>query len=150
MKISIDLNPKYKEEEIVIRASELSPKVTQIIRLLEEQNFKHIIGFKEQRFHLLEPSDIYFFYAEERKVYANTTKGIFEIKSRLYELENQLKNHHFVRFSKSVIGNLRHVESFEIYFNGSMCARFSNGMKEYVTRRYVPLIKETLQIGGTE
>lgn len=106
------------------------------------------MGISDQKYYVLEPKDIYWFYAEDRKVIAQTTKGILEIKSRLYELETKLQSDRFVRFSKSTLANLQHVTSFEMSFSGSMCAHFSNGMKEYVSRKYVPLIKEAFNIGG--
>lgn len=109
---------------------------------------KQIVGVLKQQYYLLEPKDIYWFYTEDRKVMAQTTKGILEVKSRLYELETKLQGDRFVRFSKSTIANLQHVTSFEMSFSGSMCAHFSNGMKEYVSRKYVPLIKEALNMGG--
>lgn len=80
--------------------------------------------------------------SEGRKVFAQTTKGNIEVKYRLYELETSLQREGFVRFSKSILANIKHVKSFEMSFSGSMCAHFSNGMKEYVSRKYVPLIKE--------
>lgn len=40
----------------MIRASEFSPKVTQVIQLLEEKNLKRITRFAEHQFHILEPT----------------------------------------------------------------------------------------------
>ena len=86
-------------------------------------------------------------YRREKSYGANEERSL-EVKARLYELEEQLVAKHFARFSKSILANLGHVKSFEMSFSGSMCAHFSNGMKEYVSRKYVPLIKEALNIGG--
>ncbi|EMA6342517.1 LytTR family DNA-binding domain-containing protein [Bacillus cytotoxicus] len=148
MKIYLELNPSQDEVEVIVKAKEVTDEVQQLLKRIEGGNMKQIVGIFEQQYYVLEPKDIYWFYAEDRKVMAQTIKGILEVKSRLYELEIKLQGDHFVRFSKSILANLKHVTSFEMSFSGTMCAHFSNGMKEYVSRKYVPLIKETLNMGG--
>ncbi|MDM5190798.1 LytTR family DNA-binding domain-containing protein [Bacillus sp. DX4.1] len=148
MKIHIELDPSQDEIEIIVKAKEVTDEIHHLLKMIEGGNIKQIVGISDQKYYVLEPKDIYWFYAEDRKVIAQTTKGILEIKSRLYELETKLQSDRFVRFSKSTLANLQHVTSFEMSFSGSMCAHFSNGMKEYVSRKYVPLIKEAFNIGG--
>ncbi|PFK47950.1 LytTR family transcriptional regulator [Bacillus cereus] len=148
MKVHLELDPSQDEIEIIVRTKEVTDEIHQLLKRIEGGSVKQIVGILEQKYYLLEPQDIYWFYAENRKVMAQTTKGNLEVKSRLYELETKLQGDRFVRFSKSTLANLQHVTSFEMSFSGSMCAHFSNGMKEYVSRKYVPLIKEVLNMGG--
>ncbi|MEY8349384.1 LytTR family DNA-binding domain-containing protein [Bacillus cereus] len=148
MKVHLELDPSQDEIEIIVKTKEVTDEIHQLLKRIEGGSVKQIVGILEQKYYLLEPQDIYWFYAENRKVMAQTTKGNLEVKSRLYELETKLQGDRFVRFSKSTLANLQHVTSFEMSFSGSMCAHFSNGMKEYVSRKYVPLIKEVLNMGG--
>ncbi|PFN06435.1 LytTR family DNA-binding domain-containing protein [Bacillus cereus] len=148
MKVHLELDPSQDEIEIIVKTKEVTDEIHQLLKRIEGGSVKQIVGILEQKYYLLEPQDIYWFYAESRKVMAQTTKGNLEVKSRLYELEIKLQGDRFVRFSKSTLANLQHVTSFEMSFSGSMCAHFSNGMKEYVSRKYVPLIKEVLNMGG--
>jgi DNA-binding LytR/AlgR family response regulator len=71
-----------------------------------------------------------------------------EIRMKLYELEDMLTAYGFMRFSKSVIGNLNQIERFELSFNGNLCVYFHSGNKEYISRKYVTPIKEKLTMGG--
>ncbi|EEM14523.1 MULTISPECIES: LytTR family DNA-binding domain-containing protein [Bacillus] len=148
MKIHLELNPSQDEIEIIVKAKEVTDEVQQLLKRIEGGNVKQIVGVLKQQYYLLEPKDIYWFYTEGRKVMAQTMRGSLEVKSRLYELETKLQGDRFVRFSKSTLANLQHVINFEMSFSGSMCAHFSNGMKEYVSRKYVPFIKEALNMGG--
>ncbi|PEY38902.1 LytTR family transcriptional regulator [Bacillus cereus] len=148
MKIHLELDPSQDEIEIIVKTKEVTDEIHQLLKRIEGGSTKQIVGILKQQYYLLEPQDIYWFYTEDRKVMAQTTKGNLEVKSRLYELETKLQGNRFVRFSKSTLANLQHVTSFEMSFSGSMCAHFSNGMKEYVSRKYVPLIKEALNMGG--
>lgn len=52
----------------------------------------------------------------------------------------------FMRISKSIIVNLRKIESVEASFNGMILLRMKNGSKEYVSRTYLPKIKQYLGI----
>lgn len=148
MKVRIELDPSQEEVEIIIKTKEITDDIQQLLKIIEGGTVNQIVGVLDHQYHLLNLHDIYWFYTEERKVMAQTKKGSLEVKARLYELEEQLAGKRFARFSKSLLANLGHVKSFEMSFSGSMCAHFSNGMKEYVSRKYVPLIKEVLNIGG--
>ena len=52
----------------------------------------------------------------------------------------------YVRISKSIIVNLHKIESVEVVFNGMLLLRMKNGSKEYVSRTYLPKMKEYLGI----
>ena len=52
----------------------------------------------------------------------------------------------FMRVSKSIIVNLRKIESVEAVFNGMLQLRMKNGSKEYVSRTYLPQMKKYLGI----
>ena len=52
----------------------------------------------------------------------------------------------FMRISKSIIVNLRKIESVKASFNGMILLRMKNGSKEYVSRTYLPKIKQYLGI----
>ncbi|PEJ40581.1 LytTR family DNA-binding domain-containing protein [Bacillus wiedmannii] len=148
MKVRIELDPSQKEVEIIINTGEVTDEIQQLLKIIEGGTVNQIVGVLDHQYYLLNLYDIYWFYTEGRKVMAQTKKGSLEVKARLYELEEQLAGKRFARFSKSILANLGHVKSFEMSFSGSMCAHFSNRMKEYISRKYVPLIKESLHIGG--
>ena len=65
---------------------------------------------------------------------------------RLYEIEERLNPHQFVRISNSEIINLKRVDNFDLSFTGTICVKLSNGTTTYVSRRYVAKIKKILGI----
>lgn len=147
--IKIDLNDKHEETTVIIQAKEWSDELEAIVRQLNNTKNKRIIGVTQDQSVLLDPTDIDFVYAEQRKVYATTiTKQDIELKMKLYELEELLEPRHFTRFSKSVIGNIQHIQRFELAFNGNILIHFESGNKEYVSRKYVTSLKEKLSMGG--
>ena len=65
---------------------------------------------------------------------------------KLYELELFLDKKIFVRISNSEIVNFNKVKNIDFKMIGTMILNFNNGNKSYVSRRYIPKIKEFLEI----
>ena len=147
MKIDIDINNSYKEIILTIKAPEMTPEVVEIIGKLKTTN-KNIVGRIEQKMHILNPKDILLFYSQGQKIYADTTNDTYEIKQKLYEIEDDLKGEGFVRISKFAIANINKIRDIEMFFNGSLVVNFINGKQEAISRRYVSKVKEYLGIGG--
>lgn len=148
MKVNIDINNQHEETSITIQAKEWSEELEEIISILKRQKPQRLFGVKEDQTILLDPTEIDFVYAEKRKVFAALNKEPIEVKMKLYEVEQILFPYNFMRFSKSVIGNLNNIERFELSFNGNLCVFFLSGNKEYITRKYVASIKKKLMMGG--
>ncbi|QQK80813.1 LytTR family transcriptional regulator DNA-binding domain-containing protein [Salicibibacter cibi] len=149
MNVNIDLSDKHEETTVIIQAREWSPELEALVRQLNNTTSGRIVGVSEEQSIVLDPNDIDFVYAEKRKVFAaTTTKQNIELKMKLYEVEALLEGYDFTRFSKSVIGNIHHIQRFELAFNGNLCIHFDSGNKEYVSRKYVAPLKEKLVMGG--
>ena len=154
MKIKIDIDPQNEDTPVItIQAQEWSTEVEAIIRHLKELETadtapKRLVGTEGERSVILQPQDIDFVYSTNRKVYAQTAEGVLELKLKLYELEEFLGTFGFIRFSKSVIGNVDQIKRFELSFNGNLCVFFKSGAKEYVTRSYVHHLRNQLIEGG--
>ena len=58
-----------------------------------------IAGFQDDQVTVLEPDQIYRFFASNGNVYAETELGKYVIRLRLYEIEQRLASHSFVRIS---------------------------------------------------
>jgi len=148
MKIQIDLDDKYEGTMITIQAREWTEDLDELISIIKKQHPQRLFGVQEEQTILLEPQKIDYLYAEKRKVYAVVGEEQIEVRMKLYETEQLLLPYQFIRFSKSVIGNLQRIERFELSFNGNLCVYFNSGNKEYITRKYVNKVKEKLMIGG--
>lgn len=148
MKINLDIGEHHKESSITIQAPELTSELQEMIRVLQTNKRERLFGVKEEQTILLDPEDIDYVCAKKRKIFAVIYNERYEIRMKLYEMEEMLYPFQFMRFSKSVIGNLNHIARFELAFNGNLCVYFHSGNKEYITRKYVTKIKEALSMGG--
>lgn len=146
MEIEIQLEAQYKEPKVIIQTDTLTEEIQSMIRFLSTQGKEEILGFKEGRVQILEPSKIYRIYSSGGKVFAQTKTEEFLLRLRLYELEEQLEPLRFVRISNSDIVNLKKVESFDLNFVGTICVTLLNGSVLYVSRRFLSKIKKRLGI----
>ncbi|WP_315110253.1 LytTR family DNA-binding domain-containing protein [Clostridium intestinale] len=144
LKLEIKIEPNLKESKIVIFTSEVTEEIKEIINKINKTQGKVFKGIKDEKIYLVNPNEIYYFYAENQKVLAKIDKHSLQIKSKLYELEEQLEGTNFIRISNSVIANIDKIKNLEMSFNGTLCIRFINGDVEYSSRRYVKKIKEYL------
>ena len=146
MKLNINIDAEAKEPEIMITTAHLTEDVNRVVdfvsRLDDAQTI--ISGIKEDKVELLDPEVIVKIYAEDSKVFAKTDKGSYQIRLRLYEVEERLVSGKFVRISNSEIVNLKKVKSLDLSFVGTICMELSNGEVSYVSRRYVSKIKRVL------
>lgn len=148
MKVHIELGDEFDEPSVTVRAKEWTPELEELVAFLKKQKPQRLFGEMEDQTIVLDPHEIDFVFAKQRKVYAVVGTNQYEVKMKLYEVEEFLAGHHFSRFSKSVIGNLAQLKQFELSFNGNLCVYFHSGNKEYISRKYVASIKEQLMVGG--
>lgn len=114
MKINIELDDSYDETQVTIQAKEWTQELEEIVNIIKKKKQQRIFGMDEDQTVLLEPKEIDYIHAEKRKIFAVVKERRFEVKMKLYEVEDFLIPHGFMRFSKSVIGNLHRIERFEL------------------------------------
>ena len=150
MKLNINIDAGAKEPEIMITTAHMTEDINRVVDFVSRLDDAPTIisGIREDKVELLDPEVIVKIYAEDSKVFAKTEKGSYQIRLRLYEVEEKLNNSKFVRISNSEIVNLKKVKSLDLSFVGTICMELSNGEVSYVSRRYVSKIKRVLGLWG--
>ena len=146
MQVEIKIDTACTEPKIIVLTDRITDEVSDIVKKLSDDAPQILSGFRENTLEILEQNDIYRFYASARKIYAETEKGKYTSRLRLYELEDRLDKNRFVRISNSEIVNIQKVQNFDLSFTGTICVSLTNGIVTYVSRRYVHKIKQILGI----
>ena len=145
MKIRIELDDGLYEIEVVIRAGQLSAELEQIQQALSQVNRPQLVFYKGNREYFLDLTDILFFETDGSRVFGHSRDNAYEVKFKLYELEDCLPPY-FCRISKSSIVNTRSIYSLEKSFSGTSIIRFYDTVKQiHVSRHYYQLLKEKLR-----
>ncbi len=101
MKIRIEVDNKINENEVIIKCSELSEDINNIQIMLDEMlsNKKRIAFYRDDIEYYLPLEEILFFQTEGNGICAYTIDNIYNVKYKLYELEEFLPGY-FMRISK--------------------------------------------------
>ena len=96
MKINIELDSTLNEIELVIKTPDLNNDVALIKDLVEKALTKNqkIVFYKEDTEYFIPLNNILFFETDDNKVYAHTKDNFFEVKFKLYELEDIIPHHY--------------------------------------------------------
>jgi len=141
MRVDIEKIHRKEDERVLISCVEVTQDIDDI-RNYAVHKGAGLIGLTDQnhieRF-LLE--NVYYFEAIDEKVFAYTGEKVYEIKSRLYEVEKAYSAHRFVRCSKSVVVNLMLIASISPALNGRFFAHMKNGEKLIISRQYAPFLR---------
>lgn len=141
MKVTTILDPD-REEEVVIYAHERNELVEEMERLAS-RNTAELVGFCGDAATILDYVKVSRFTAENGKIYATVGEQRYQIRQRLYRLEQQAPSC-FIKLHQSCLANIRHIARFEAAFSGTLRVVFKNGDTDYVSRRNVRAIKERL------
>ncbi|MDE7367860.1 MAG: LytTR family transcriptional regulator [Lachnospiraceae bacterium] len=146
MKIEIQLDPNQQETKVIIVTEQMTDEVKELMDRLSNEQPRVIAGFQGEQVEILEPEDIYRIYGASQKIYAVTELGEYQLRSRLYELEERLVRLGFIRISNSEIVNVKKIKSFDLSYTGTIGVVLSNGTSTFVSRRYMAKIKQALGI----
>lgn len=146
MRVNIKIDANYEEPEVLITTAHMTDEVNRIVDFISHSDAVTTIisGIKNEKVELLEQAALIRIYAEDGKIFARTENDLYQLRLRLYELEERLDDSLFVRISNSEIVNLKKVKSLDLSFVGTICMELSNGDVSYVSRRYVTKIKKRL------
>ena len=144
MKVQVEIDATYKEPEVLIRTSEMTEEISDLMQKLSAANQKVLAGFRGDQVELLDIADIIRIYSADKKIFAQTMSDEFIIRIRLYELEERLDKTLFVRISNTEIVNLKAVKQLDLSLAGTIAITLANGATSYVSRRYLAKIKQVL------
>lgn len=144
MKVAIHTACSEKEEHAEIYTVAITEEIKHAVDLLE--NNKKSIPVTDAETTVFCPlTKIYYFDSVDNHTFVYTKDRCFETKYRLYELESMLP-YDFFRCSKSMIINIRKIESVKAEMNARMRAVMLNGEAVIISRSYVKELKGKLGI----
>ncbi len=144
MQVEIKIDTAVKEPKVIVLTDRMTEEINEIVRKISETEPQMIAGVSDDTVKILDQDRILRLYALGGKVYAAAEDGEYQLRLRLYELEERIRRDSFVRISNSEIINLKKVRHFDLSLAGTICVTLADGSVTYVSRRYVSKIKEVL------
>lgn len=143
---------KYKfivdenDESCIIHAPKKTDMILKIEDLINNDlslEAKNIYGYLEKDIVPIKVSTIYNICVEDDKTIAYINNLKYQIKYRLYQVEEILPNN-FVQINKSCIINISYIERFNSSWNGMLMVEMKNGYVDCVSRRQIKNVKRRI------
>ncbi len=148
MKITILTPGPGEEDEVIVKVRDLSPEMLGLIgRLKEGEKKDQLAGYTGESIVMVPVSEVFYFDAVDNRVYLYTKDKCYEVKKKLFEIEEEYEGTSFIRISKNAIVNIKKIERLIPEFNGRLEAKLKNGESIIISRGYVPSLKRRLGIG---
>ena len=144
MQVKIEVSPEHTPPRAVIYTDRLTPEIQRALDILQSKN-SPILVEQNERTLLLTPQDVYMVRVESGATKVYTRQNCYSSKKRLYELLDQL-GEGFMQISKACAVNLSYIQSVEAGFGGGLLLKMKNGASDYVSRKYLPDLKDYLGI----
>ena len=141
MKYRIEIH-ENQEEDIIISAKAQTDLLCKIEAILESRQ-EQLLGYANGETVPLNGEDVLCFYVETGKVYAMTEQEKWQVKERLYQLEQQYEKS-FVKINQSCLVNLSAISKFQSSIGGSLSVVLKNGYRDYISRRQLRTVKERM------
>lgn len=144
MKIIIEEKQSKEEEDtIIVRCDSLSENLWKLLQQFKI-NDELLTVTKDGQISRIKPTDVYYIESVDHRTFLYTEKDVYEIKKKLYEMEQQYQGIDYFRVSKSVIMNLNKVKFLSPVLGSRLEATLLNGEKIMISRQYVAALKTLL------
>lgn len=122
------------------------PKINRIIDGIVKGEDLFVIGYSDMGQKNLEAKLIQYFIAEADDIYASVQKKRYIVRQKLYELEEMLANHYFIRVSKYALVNINRIDYIKPALNSKLILIMENGEELEVNRHYYKAFKKALKL----
>ena len=147
MQVHVEIGEDLPETVITIRCREKTPYINKLIAALKIVD-RQIVVNCGGNITSLNLDAVLYIESVDRKCFVYTEKETCESDSRLYELEQQLREYLFVRISKSAIVNLKNIKSIKTHIGRRLLIILNNVEQLIASRQYAEAIRKLLDMKG--
>ena len=142
MRVTEKLVNNLDEEGVILQYIRLTKDFEEIKEYVQHKG-DALIGYTQDKERVpVRVEDILYFETVDGRVFAYTVDSVYEIKGRLYQVEEKVSRRTICRASKTMIVNIEHITSVRTALNGRLYARMENGEEILITRRYAREIED--------
>lgn len=147
MLTKITKTPTNQPEIVEIHCHKVSDEVKEIISYVKSRQGQLTGSMDDMQFEI-PVGDIFYIESVDNKTFAYTQNEVYELRQKLYEVEDLLREKHFLRTSKSTLLNLMKISAIKPALNGRFTAVLFSGEETVISRKYVPELKKALKGGN--
>lgn len=131
-------------DQLIIRCHEITDDVREIVAFVKSRQGQ-LSGIRNEKQYEIPIPDICYIEVVDNRTFLYTNQKVYETRHKLYELEELLRQKHFLRVSKSTLLNLMKVKSIKPALNGRFTAILQTDEKVIISRKYVKSFKQAIK-----
>lgn len=131
-----------EEEKVLIYAHDRTRLVEDIESLVLSSEVD-LTGNCDSEIIKIDINDVACFISDNNKVYALIGDKKYQIKYRLYQIE-ELNLNIFIKINQSCLANKTKIKRFETTIGGALKVVFKNGYIDYIARRELKNVKKRM------
>ena len=141
MRVTEKLVKNPEEEGLTLEYIRLTKDFEEIKEYVQHKG-DTLTGYKQTKEKVsVRIEDILYFETVDGLVFAYTVDSVYEMKGRLYQVEEKIKRRTICRASKTMLVNVEHITSVRTALNGRLYARMEDGEEILITRKYAKEIE---------
>ena len=144
MELNIKRVPNEEPEVLEIRCHKVTDDIEEIISFVKSRQGQLSTMQEGQRVEIL-LVDIFYAESVDNRLFVYTAKDNYEVRLKLYELEDMLRGKTFIRVQKGMLLNLMKIKSIKPALSGRYTALLKNGEQIVISRKYVLDLKSALK-----
>ncbi len=142
MRVTEKIVNNSEEEGVTLQYMRLTKDFEEIKEYVQHKG-EALIGYTQNNERVsVRVEDILYFEIVDGIVFAYTVDSVYEIKGRLYQVEEKVSRRTICRASKAMLVNVEHITSVRTALNGRLYAKMENGEEILITRRYAREIED--------
>ena len=144
MELNVKRVPNEEPEVLEIRCHKVTDDIEEIISFVKSRQGQLSTMQEGKRVEIL-LVDIFYAESVDNRLFVYTAKDNYEVRLKLYELEDMLRGKTFIRVQKGMLLNLMKIKSIKPALSGRYTALLKNGEQIVISRKYVLDLKSALK-----
>ena len=144
MIVRVEQHETQKDIEVLITYPQMNKFVERIVSFINSLDLQ-IPCFSDDCIEFIKASEIYYVESIDNKTIIHCDKNNYQVKKRLYQIYETLKEVEFIQINKYCIINIKKLAKIKQLGNSHLEAVLKNGQYLIVTRKYLAEIKELLK-----
>lgn len=141
MRITEKLVNSPEEEGVTLEYIRLTKDFEEIKEYVQHKG-EALIGYTQTNERVsVRVEDILYFETVDGIVFVYTMDSVYEVKGRLYQVEEKVSRKTICRASKAMLVNVEYITSVRTALNGRLYAKMENGEEILITRKYAKEIE---------
>lgn len=142
MRVTEKLVNSPEEEGVTLEYIRLTKDFEEIKEYVQHKG-EALIGYTQTNERVsVRVEDILYFETVDGIVFVYTMDSVYEVKGRLYQVEEKVSRKTICRASKAMLVNVEYITSVRTALNGRLYAKMENGEEILITRRYAKEIED--------